>query len=1364
LSTEEIESDKESAVSFDNSRFTFDPWKNYSGVVMEQGRVQTDADWNEWLSENSRRVQAGTLDTMGHAVFPATTPYAFLIAADNAGGKNSVRIGDGRMYVDGLLVENRGDRGKAVWDPALDELSNTPQPPPSPLEKLDDSNSIAFDRQPYYPGASVPSGNGEYLAYLDVWRRPVTYIEDASLVDAAIGVDTTGRMQTVWQVGLHLLPGSTVAGAVTSGTFDSDEEVIQTGTGASAYLIGTVAGSGPMSIGPITGSADATDTWVGQTSGAIFTPSAVPVGSCSTIAGSVTSGTFIAHEEVIQENSNASANLIGAVSQSGPMLITKITGTADGTDTWVGQTSGAKFTPTAAPVPSTWSCETPDAAIPWPSTFGILSNDTVSSGPSGPCCLTTGSGYTGVENQFYRVEIHHPGDQGGANATFKWSRENASVQTSVTAIADGKNSLGEPASVLTVQSLGRDQVLGFAAGNWIEITDQRADDKCRPGELYKIDSVDVPSMTITLTTPLSSNFTESSIKSNAWTRIIRWDQSGKILRKDNTVYYDLDAIGSGGLPNGCNGIPVPTDGSWLILESGIVVEFGLTLTTGAYQSLNYWNFAARTADGSIDPLRKAPPRGIYHHFTKLAIVNFETGNATDCRTPWASSDTGGSGGCCTCTVGEDGFGMYSSIQQAIQSLPKKGGAIGILPGNYYENVVLEGLKDVVIFGCGWQTHIYSKSLQPGASAGGSETGASASGLPAVFTIVDCENIELRSFSVTAADKEIGILLDRAPSNDAFRVLDVISDTNVLIQDIALKASTLPAIVARDVSQLKIAENRIAMMDVDSIYAAVYMNGRNIFFERNQVGLAPVETAADRLLETETNAAAMLSTGAFSTRAPGGIQIAGPSKNVFIVENKIEGGSRNGITLGNFIILDKTGVDSGKLTGVQTQLEGICCGGGTGTLPGSTSSGSTIDKIAAGGVICNLHIDRNRISNMGMCGIGPVGFFDLNTTLEIISLVNVGITSNIISRTLLRAMQPFNEKQSKFGYGAISLPDVQNLTVRDNTVTDFGVTPGAEVCGVFVLHGEGIEISRNQIRETRDLGGSSSSVEAMSSFGGMRAGISIYLATPAPLDSSSDSAWNKSLSMLKVATNENSSFNAPRYAPGLPALRIQENQVRVALGLALFARGTGPFSIVDNHFSSGGAVTVSSDGGRNFDFSKPDVAAAGTFAAALTVGILNLGVAIEALSLIQGFTKTFTAAGDIDLDRVGNNLVDSSSGAVLFTNNICQLEAQASGVHGYCSVVIASLDTVLFANNLLWIDAPSHCAFLDGLLFGVTVQATSNRFQEASYYPVIYSGATLGLLNITSQNISTYCMKAVGPAQLFDTPNIVMYPLLCRKRG
>src|SRR6185369_9041612 len=105
-------------MSFDCSRFSFQPWNDFFGVVMQQGRVQLDSDWNEWLAELSRRIQAGTLDTMGRAVYPATTPDAFRITASSSGGANKLTIGPGRMYVDGLLAENHGDSKSARWDPA----------------------------------------------------------------------------------------------------------------------------------------------------------------------------------------------------------------------------------------------------------------------------------------------------------------------------------------------------------------------------------------------------------------------------------------------------------------------------------------------------------------------------------------------------------------------------------------------------------------------------------------------------------------------------------------------------------------------------------------------------------------------------------------------------------------------------------------------------------------------------------------------------------------------------------------------------------------------------------------------------------------------------------------------------------------------------------------------------------------------------------------------------------------------------------------------------------------------------------------------------------------------------------------------
>jgi hypothetical protein len=83
-----------------------------------------------------------------------------------------------------------------------------------------------------------------------------------------------------------------VNGAVTGATgftaynrFGLTETVVQTTSGASAKLVGAVPGAGPMLIGPITGTPDGSHTWVGQVSGAVFTPSAAPALSTSQAIG-----------------------------------------------------------------------------------------------------------------------------------------------------------------------------------------------------------------------------------------------------------------------------------------------------------------------------------------------------------------------------------------------------------------------------------------------------------------------------------------------------------------------------------------------------------------------------------------------------------------------------------------------------------------------------------------------------------------------------------------------------------------------------------------------------------------------------------------------------------------------------------------------------------------------------------------------------------------------------------------------------------------------------------------------------------------------------------------------------------------------
>src|SRR5689334_20371093 len=153
-------------MSSDYSRFTFKPRKRFSGVLMQQGRVQLDADWNEEIDILKRRWEIQATDTFGHAAVPKkTTPNGFKVLTPNP-----LTIGEGRMYVDGLLAE------RFAGDPHHSNLPLSPQPPP------------------------LQTGQGA-IVYLDVWEREVTYIENPDLLEPALGgPDTATRLQVVWQV------------------------------------------------------------------------------------------------------------------------------------------------------------------------------------------------------------------------------------------------------------------------------------------------------------------------------------------------------------------------------------------------------------------------------------------------------------------------------------------------------------------------------------------------------------------------------------------------------------------------------------------------------------------------------------------------------------------------------------------------------------------------------------------------------------------------------------------------------------------------------------------------------------------------------------------------------------------------------------------------------------------------------------------------------------------------------------------------------------------------------------------------------------------------------------------------------------
>lgn len=150
----------------DFTRDTFDPKKQFSRVLMQQGRVLLDADWNEQTSILLHYLQTLATDIIGPHGGPGD---GFKLTAD--GTSADFKIGIGHYYVDGILCENDGG-----------------------MTYLGQKNQPALDK------------DKTYLAYLDVWERHVTYIENDKEGNPGIrevalgGPDTCTRAQVVWQV------------------------------------------------------------------------------------------------------------------------------------------------------------------------------------------------------------------------------------------------------------------------------------------------------------------------------------------------------------------------------------------------------------------------------------------------------------------------------------------------------------------------------------------------------------------------------------------------------------------------------------------------------------------------------------------------------------------------------------------------------------------------------------------------------------------------------------------------------------------------------------------------------------------------------------------------------------------------------------------------------------------------------------------------------------------------------------------------------------------------------------------------------------------------------------------------------------
>lgn len=491
----------------DLTRSTFRAARHYSGVRMQQGRVQLDADWNEQLDLSAHRDRTEALDVIGSAGIPKVAGgFEITVSPDG----DDLLLSPGRAWVGGHLCEVDGEltavtdlvsaTAVTVASLVLDGSQLAPQEWAEVIDGSGDSvvarveaidvaqrtltlsrpvNALAGDLvlrrrtsyavQPDLPGpefttrASRTSPNvldlaeGTYLGFLDVWERSITALDDATISEPALGVDTTTRSKVVWQLRLLDLAGV-----------------------------------------------------------------ALPA-DCDTNLG-------------------------------------------------------------------------PALAELAPATGRMAARAEPPAGSADLCRPTPAGGYVGLENQLYRVQVY---DVDAGRPVFVWSRENGSVATRWLA--------NVASDVLGVSSIGRDAVLGFKPGDWVELYDDSNVLLRRPGTLVRLLNAKGTQLTVDPATATgSTNITD--FPHNAQVR--RWDSPGAVT-----------ATGDG----------------WIALEDGVEVRFPVD---GTFHLHDYWLVPARSAQADVDWPRDSaqnglaqPPAGVEHSVGKLAIVTQSAGTISvlDCR-------------------------------------------------------------------------------------------------------------------------------------------------------------------------------------------------------------------------------------------------------------------------------------------------------------------------------------------------------------------------------------------------------------------------------------------------------------------------------------------------------------------------------------------------------------------------------------------------------------------------------------------------------------------------------------------------------------------------------------------------------------
>lgn len=498
----------------DFSRNTFDRRKHYTGVLYQQGRVWLDSDSNEDVFDRIDQLQQETYDIIGDCGVPFPgTAFQISPGSDPAHPENfAISGGDdskGRAYVQGVLC--RLDR-PATYFQQPDLLD----PPQIPINRA--------------------GGDTFAIIYLEVWRRLITYLEDPSIAEVALGgPDTATRIKVVSQVKAVLVPPGATCDDLRN-FLPSDNGLITT-------------------LQPV---------------------NTQPGDLCSLPDPSNYTGRENHLYRVEVHTGGDVLNRIGP-----PQLTIRVALSQD-----------APAGSTALNLSSALTSDQIASIYRWGNVLTLNDDDGRAQQIDIATVTTSGSVLVLASPLANGFTVAKHATLLGL-AEFKWSRDNAIYAVAVTNVAADRQTL-------TLAMLGRDQASALRNGDIVELSDDASElGPCRGHLTYISGDPDPDLLTVTIADPLPPRFRlESDPNPPAEDRHLilrRWDGRG-IARSsyDDAATPDMN------------------------LGNGVHIQFGGTnLRPG-----DYWNFAARSADGSIENLFQAPPKGIVRYYCPLALVKW----------------------------------------------------------------------------------------------------------------------------------------------------------------------------------------------------------------------------------------------------------------------------------------------------------------------------------------------------------------------------------------------------------------------------------------------------------------------------------------------------------------------------------------------------------------------------------------------------------------------------------------------------------------------------------------------------------------------------------------------------------------------